>query len=268
MSSRPGALVLLGHPVSHSLSPAMQNAALRAAGIPLEYVAADVPPDRLPDALLAVRQGRGAGNVTVPHKVGVHGFCDDLTEAAQRVGAVNAFKVDDDQKLIGHNTDVGGIDVALHALLPEPSGIVVALLGAGGAAAGALVATDVYSVETRIWSRAPERARAMARRSPTAKAVESLDEAVAYADIVVNATSVGMADDGMPCPIEFLTPGTAVLDLVYRPDETRWVREARAAGYDATDGLGVLLEQGALSFEWWLGVEPDREAMRAALPPR
>jgi shikimate dehydrogenase len=264
----PGALVLLGHPVEHSLSPAFQNAALAAAGVPLRYAAADVEPEQLGDTLEALRRLRAAGNVTTPHKVAVHQACEELTDVARRVGAVNTFKVDHAERLCGHNTDVGGVDAAVRKLVADPSGSVVAILGAGGAAAAALAAAEVWGVEIRIWSRRTDRAAALARHASMAKPVETVEDAVSWADIVINATSVGMTGDEMPCDPSAVSPSATVLDLVYRPHETAWVRALRSRDVNAADGLEMLLEQGALAFEWWLGIVPARGVMRAALPSR
>src|SRR5687768_10754929 len=137
---RPTRLVLLGHPVGHSLSPRIQNAALRSAGIPLEYVAQDVMPESLPAALDDIVATRAAGNVTIPHKEAVAARAS-LTTLARRVGAVNTFWVEDGV-LHGHNTDVHGFDATVRALLGGPPRGIVVVLGAGGAAAAVLAAVD------------------------------------------------------------------------------------------------------------------------------
>lgn len=263
--SLPGALWLLGHPVQHSLSPKFQDAALRAAGIPLEYTALDVPPDALQSVLEQVRARHAAGNVTVPHKEAAFQACDSTTEIAARIEAVNAFKVEDG-RLLGHNTDVAGVDHAVRALVGDPTGLTIALLGAGGAAAAVLAAAESWDADIRMRSRTPERARALAQRvAGVAEVVRRVADALEDADLVINATPIGMTSNAFPCPLDSIPTGAAVLDLVYRPNETRWVREARARGHRAADGMGMLIEQGALAFEWWFGVEPDREVMRMAV---
>ena len=113
MTALPGALVLLGHPVAHSLSPAFQNAALRSAGLPLTYTVLDVSPDSLGSEIERLRALRAAGNVTIPHKRSVARVCDTLTPVAQRANAVNTFRFDESGRLHGHNTDVGGVDIAI-----------------------------------------------------------------------------------------------------------------------------------------------------------
>lgn len=269
MAPRPSRLVLLGHPVAHSLSPTFQTAALRAAGIDATYESLDVPPGELAATLRDLAARGAAGNVTVPHKARAAHACDRLTPLAARVDAVNCWWVEADGSLVGDNTDVGGFDAAAQALHGRRwSHCRVALVGAGGAAAAVLAACETWrACELAVWNRSPDRARALAERFGTvAVAVRTLAEALAGADLVVNATSLGLrTDDPLPVPPADVPRGAAVLDLVYRPGGTRLVNEARARGLVATDGLRMLVEQGALAFERWFGEEPDREAMWASV---
>jgi shikimate dehydrogenase len=267
VSHRPGRLVLLGHPVAHSLSPRFQNAALRAAGIPIVYEGIDVSPEALGSTLDALRPDDGAGNVTIPHKEAVAALCDDLTTVARRAGAVNTFWFRDGC-LSGDNTDVGGFQAAVAELRPDRPRV-VALIGAGGGAAAALAALDAWpEARARIFSRTRRRSQHLSSRfDGIATAVETAREAVRGADLVVNATPLGLLDEAMPIDPSALDDGTAVLDLVYRAGGTAWVRTARARGLVASDGMTMLLEQGALAFERWFGVAADRRAMRDALPP-
>ena len=265
---RPARLVLVGHPVAHSLSPRFQNAALRAAGIPLTYEALDVPPDGLADTMRLLRETGAAGNVTIPHKTAVAAISDVLTAAAQRAGAVNTFWVDDGM-LIGDNTDIDGVAAAVSALLGgAPHDTRVGLLGAGGSGAAVVCAAERWSgVTVAVHGRTRERAEALGRRfGATVQVAESAAEAVRGAALVVNATPIGLGGDGaLPVSVELLEPGAAVLDLVYAAGETAWVRAARARGHLAADGLAMLIEQGAAAFERWLGVAPDRDAMWRAV---
>ena len=254
--------MLLGHPVAHSLSPRFQSAALRAAGLDVEYAALDVTPAALTETLRQLVAEGAAGNVTVPHKENMSRLCDRLTPVAARVGAVNTFWIDG-QTLVGDNTDVGGFAGAYNS--PVAPGGRVALFGAGGAAAAVLTAIAEWAgVRVRVWNRNADRARALADRFG-AQAVVTQEEALDRSSLVVNATTVGLTDDTLPVPIDLLPPGAAVIDLVYRRGETAWVRAARARGHQAVDGLPMLLEQGALAFERWFGVMPDRAAMRRAV---
>jgi shikimate dehydrogenase len=260
-------LVLLGHPVSHSLSPLFQNAALRAAGIPLKYEALDVAPADLRTVLRELKESKAAGNVTIPHKTAVHASCDDVSEVAGRVGAVNTFWFESGE-LHCDNTDVAGFDGAVRALLSgEPVNARVVLLGSGGAAAAVLAAAASWqNARVAIVSRNSEKARKLARRFRDVASVEtSPEKALQGATLIVNATPVGQHDDEEPVDVEMIEPTTAVFDLVYRRGGTPWVKSARGRGCRAADGLPMLLEQGALSFERWFGIEPDREAMRQSL---
>lgn len=260
---RPARLVLLGHPVAHSISPLFQNAALSAAGIALEYQVMDVEPAALDDVLRALAAERAAGNVTIPHKEAVAARCARRTPLADRVGAVNVFW-HEDGALIGDNSDVGGAETVMRALLGTAlEGARVALIGAGGSAASLLAACERARVaEVRVFNRAMARALALAERfAPMARAEAELGAALEGATLVVNATPVGLHGDQYPVAIELLPAGCAIFDLTYRQGETPWVTAAREAGHRATDGLGMLVEQGAIAFERWFGVEPDRNAM-------
>lgn len=267
MSTLPGRLVLLGHPVSHSASPRFQNAALRAAGIPLEYEAVDVTVEQLDGALQSLALVNGAGNVTIPHKEAVAARCVRVTPLAERCRAVNVFW-HEDHALCGDNTDVAGVEFVASALLQRrTAGARVALIGAGGAAAAVLCAVERWEgASVRLYNRHMPRAESLAQRfSAFTQPAPGIADAVRGATLVVNATPVGMNDDRLPVPIELLPDDAAVFDLVYRPTETPWVRLAREAGHRAADGEGMLLEQGALAFERWFGRKPDRGAMWKAM---
>ena len=263
----PGRLVLLGHPVSHSLSPTFQNAGLRAAKIPLEYEALDVTKSALHALLRDLKKVSAAGNVTIPHKFTMCERCDELTEIAARVGAVNTFWFAAG-RLHGDNTDVGGFDAAARALLGgEPTGARVLLFGAGGAAAAVLAAAEAWTGATvSIVARNATRAEALAERFPDVARIEtSAKRVVADATLIVNATPIGQREGEQPLDVSLISRSTAVMDLVYAREGTPWIRAARARGNRAADGLTMLLEQGALSFQRWFGIEPDREAMRRSL---
>lgn len=263
----PGQLVLLGHPVNHSLSPIFQNAALRAADIPLVYEALDVTPAALRATMRRLKSSRSAGNVTIPHKIAVHDLCDTLTDLAAKVGAVNTFWFRSG-KLHGDNTDVAGFDAAARALVGnDVTESRVVLLGAGGAAAAVLAAAEEWSgAEVRIVTRNGERGEALARRFPGVARVEtSVERAIEGATLIVNATPVGQNDEDHPVDLAIVPRTAAVLDLVYRRGGTSWVRSARRKRIRAADGLPMLLEQGALAFRRWFGIDPDREVMRLSL---
>lgn len=263
----PRRLVLLGHPVSHSLSPRFQNAALADAGLNIRYETLDVAPSDF-DATVAMLKSEGAaGNVTIPYKERACAACDALTPLARRVGAVNTFWRDDEGRLVGDNTDVGGIDAAVRDLLGDaPRDITVGLLGAGGAAAAVLAAAERWhGCSVRVHNRTPARARALCERfRAVAQPVDDIRRA-ADVDLLVNATSVGLRNDDVPVDLSFVARNAAVLDLVYRTPETRFVHALRERGHRARDGITMLIEQGALAFELWFGTPPNRSVMWRAV---
>lgn len=266
MTRLPGRLVLLGHPVSHSLSPAFQNAALRRAGLPLRYELIDVEPSALDTLLDALIAEDVWGNATIPHKEHVAARCARVTPLAERVGAVNTFWVEN-EALVGDNTDVGGFRALLEATAPDVDRTSpVTLLGAGGSAAAVLTALELEDfTDVRVHSRTVSRALALCERFGAARVVSDRDASVRGAALVVNATPSGLDDESMPVDVERLEPLAVVLDLVVGKNATPWVRAARARGHRAADGLAMLIEQGALAFERWFGIVPDRDVMRQAV---
>lgn len=266
MREPPTRIVLLGHPVGHSWSPPMQNAALRAAGISLTFEAIDVVPADLGERLDQLVAEHAAGNITVPHKEAALRRCTRVSDVARRAGAVNTFWVEAGA-LVGDNTDVAGFHNAVVRLRGGvPAHASITILGAGGAAAAVLAAAAEWpGCRVRVWNRTAARANALVARFPDlAVAVPSLGEALAGAALVVHATTLGLSGDEVPVDPAWLPRDADVMDLVYRPGETPWVRAARSNGHCACDGLAMLVEQGALAFERWFGRPPDRDAMWAA----
>ena len=269
--TQPGRLVLLGHPLGHTLSPVLQNAALAAAGINLTYEPLDVPRSVLDETIAELRRVRAAGNVTIPYKESLMLACDRLSGTATAVGAVNTFWVAVDGALVGDNTDVGGFTNAVSALLGAiPSNATVALLGAGGAAKAVLHALKEWQgVRVQLYSRTRIRAEDLVNRFPIPMEVcRTAEHAAGGATLLINATPVGLRDDTVPIDLHAVPRSAAVLDLAYRVGETALVRDARARGHTAADGLTMLVEQGALAFERWFGIQPDRTAMWEALRVR
>lgn len=266
--SQPEQLALLGHPVSRSLSPAMQNAALAASGRSIRYEVIDVTIEEFEKTLRDFVSKGGAGNVTIPHKQHAFQCMDACTEEANKCGAVNTFWRDDYARLCGHNTDVAGFASMMKEFLGDvPSNARIAVLGSGGAASAVLAAIAEWPGATAtVHGRDLARATATRmRHSVVVKAASMRDPLIGEADIVVNATPVGMSSDEHPVELDRLAPGAIVVDLVYAPGETSWVRDARARGHRAIDGLSMLLNQGVASFECWFGEEPDKSAMKEAL---
>jgi shikimate dehydrogenase len=270
---RPGRLVLLGHPVAHSLSPLFQQAALDALGIPLRYEALDVPPADLASVLDALRRDGAAGNVTVPHKEAVAAACV-RSATAERTGAVNVFRVNADGELEGENTDVLGFVRAVEALLPSTEPLReqrVVVLGGGGAAAAVCEAAGSWpGSEVLIVARTRTRAERLAARWPALvrvadSVVEAVESLAGRVSLVVNATPVGLSGDTLPLNPRELPGGCAVLDLTYRRGTTPLVAAALRAGLPASDGRRMLVEQGAAAFEYWFGVPAPRDVMWRAL---
>lgn len=261
-------LVLIGHPVAQSLSPLMHNAALDAAGLNVRYETIDVLPEDIENVLARISRTTTAGNVTVPHKKRAMTAMSAVTEIARRAGAVNTFWSDGNGFIEGDNTDVPGFDAAITEVLGGmPDGVRVAVLGAGGAAGAVLTAIDSWpGASASVHSRDLARAVAMRmRHSVVVRACSMRDPCLADADIVVNATPVGMGTAEMPEDLDRLAPNATVFDLVYGHDETAWVRAARARGHVASDGLRMLLHQGVAAFERWFAVSPDQAVMWNAL---
>jgi shikimate dehydrogenase len=249
----------------------MHNAALQFIGSDLRYSAIDVAPQAL-DALLDTLIAEGAaGNVTIPHKSRVAGRCATLTTRARRAGAVNVFWTEGGL-LSGDNTDIPAFAWLVEQTLGSlPRDSRIAVLGAGGAAAAVLAAVEQWEgCAVTLYNRTREHADSLASRFPVVDRVAaSPGEAAAGASLVVNATSVGLrAGDRLPVDPLDLSPHSTAIDLVYREGGTPWVQAALAAGHQARDGTGMLLEQGALAFERWMGVPAPRQAMHDALVRR
>ncbi len=272
----PARLVLLGHPVAHSLSPVMQTAALKAAGITASYEAMDVAPEALADTVELLRVERTAGNVTVPHKERMAALCDMLTPLAMSVEAVNTFWFEPDGRLVGDNTDVGGFDFAARFLLREAvERARVLVLGAGGSAAAVLEAVSEWPrARVTLAARSRDRAEELADRyASICEVVDFTPELaspvgstiLAGSTLIVNATPLGLDGAVMPVAPALIPPHCAVMDLTYRRGRTPWVNALRARGLRAEDGLPMLVEQGALAFERWYGVPADRVAMLRAI---
>ncbi|MFM2106761.1 MAG: hypothetical protein RL338_1793 [Chloroflexota bacterium] len=268
-------VVLIGHPVSHSLSAAMQQAAFDQLGIDARYELWDREVPALAGALDELRGDEFLGaNVTIPHKEKAATLVDRLTEEAASTGAVNTI-TREGKRLVGHNTDVAGFRVALDRLVGRQKmprhAVVLGAGGAGRAVVHALITGGFQRVVVfnRHLHRAEQLCRHFARSAshmelralPWHEAV--LEAELGKAKVLVNATSIGLAPDETPVPAELIPPGLLVLDLIYR--ETRFLREAAAAGCTTEDGGTMLLHQGAAAFTLWTGRPAPLEVMEAAL---
>ncbi len=268
-------LALIGHPVEHSLSPRMHNAAFAADGLDFVYVCLDVDPDDLPAAVKGAAALKLRGfNITMPHKRAIISLLDELDKGARISGAVNTVVIDG-SSLRGHNTDGGGMVMACELAGIELSGQRVLLLGAGGAAAAIAVAFGGAGIrELNIANRSVEHAielrnklRGVGMEKVVVHPLDALDEAVLETEIIVNATSLGMKEgDPLPIPAGYVEDGKAVCDAVYRPGtETSLVRLARERGARVATGKRMLLYQGVLAQKLWTGREPNVKAMDGAI---
>ncbi|WP_082882764.1 shikimate dehydrogenase [Paenibacillus swuensis] len=262
---------VFGDPVRHSRSPLMLNCAFRETGVNGAYAAFHVKPDELEAAVLGIRAlGFRGVNVTIPHKVNVMAYLDEIDEGARFIGAVNTI-VNESGRLIGYNTDGIGYVRSLKeetGIRLEGSNIVI--IGAGGAAKGVAYALAKENPRHMyIVNRTADKAAQLAQNlyplvSSEGMGLDQLENIKGKIDLVVNTTSVGMHPnlDEVPIALDWLQEGMTVSDLIYNPLETRWLREAKAAGCRTHGGLGMFIYQGACAFEYWTGKKAPVEAMR------
>ena len=261
---------VVGHPVRHSLSPVLFEWLFARLGIDATYVALDVAPADLAATVEAMRAGEWAGlSVTLPHKEAVRGYLDREDERARAAGAVNTLVPEDSGKIAGYNTDLVGCFKALEVAGARVRGARVVVLGAGGAGRAAFFgALGAGASQVSIANRTPERAQALVDEAQQGTMVEltaeGLGPALVRADIVINTTKVGMgAPEESPLPRGCVLPsGRTVLDMVYRPRDTRFLREARGAGCKGVDGLWMLVYQALEQLRLWTGHSVTDEVAR------
>ena len=279
-------LGVFGDPVAHSLSPQMQNAALRACEIDMQYARFHIRPNELRSALRFLRELDFVGiNLTVPHKLAGLTQIDVADESASRCGAVNTVRLQD-KKLIGSNTDAEGFSRAVrNEFSIDLRDLRVMIIGAGGGTGRAIASQCALENCERLVlvNRTPEKASAIVDRlrpffaaprvlGPVAR-IEAApwDETAVRAqladiDLIVNATPLGMnPSDPALIPVRLLAPHHIVFDCVYRPSKTALLRAADEAGARGANGLSMLLHQGALSFSMWFNRDAPIDAMRTAL---
>ena len=253
---------VLGWPVAHSRSPAMQNAAFRELGLDWRYLPLPVPGELFEATVRALPESGYAGaNVTVPHKLAAHALCHELTDTARAIGAVNtlAFRAG---AIEGDNTDAPGL---LDAIGEPVAGRRCLVLGSGGAGRAAAWALREAGAEVAVWNRTPERAGALAAELGVRHA-----RSAEPADVLVNSTTVGLEPDGdeeevlAALGLAGSQPAPLVVDLVYGGEPTVLVRWAERAGSRAIDGVEVLVHQGARSLALWTGADPPLEVMKEA----
>jgi len=263
-------LYLLGYPVAHSLSPAMQNAAAKALSLDYEYSLMPVPPAELAMRVAELRNTHVAGfNITIPHKVSVIPLLDEVDETASRVGAVNTV-VNVGGRLRGYNTDSVASTRVLREAYGDLSGCRAVILGAGGAARAVAAGLAPHAEQITILARDAAKARALAdemkARTGARLQVAHTDDAratIRRADVLVNATPAGMHPntDDTPTDAANLHAGLLVFDLIYKPEKTRLLREAEAKGARTVGGLGMLVYQGAEALRLWTGQKAPEALM-------
>ena len=264
-----------GHHLADNPTQHMLEAAFRHHGLNWRYVNFELGNERLAEAVRAVRVlGFRGGNCTLPCKVTVIPHLDRLGQSAAVMEAVNCVVVDGEQ-FVGENTDGKGFLQSLREVT-EPAGKRVTILGAGGAARAIAVETALAGASRiTIVNRSSQRGRQLVELLQTRTEVEACflpwqgDHAVSEdTEILINATSIGMHPDAearVPLRTDTLTPGMVVADVIANPPQTRLLQDAAARGCTALDGLGMLVNQGVISFRYWTGQDPDSSVMRAAL---
>lgn len=261
---------VIGYPIAHSLSPAMHQAGYEAVGYAADYQKFQVYPEELEKAVQGLKAlGFKGWNVTVPHKEAIIPFLDELTVEAQRAGAVNTVKVNQG-RLIGHNTDGSGFVRSLQEHMDLDSSKTIVLLGAGGAAKGIAMALAPFQVELLILNRTPERAAELARKIKEYGGLATQEAWVTgdwltQADCVIQTTSIGLKKEEYPLSLQGIRPGTPVIDIIFNPWETPFLRSAKALGCKIVNGIDMLLYQGVNAWEFWHEDKAPVEAMRGAL---
>ncbi len=270
---------IFGHPVSHSLSPVMHNSAFNALGLDCVYVAFDILPEKIGEAAEALRIFGVKGiNITIPHKQSIIPFLDEIAPDAKLTGAVNTVK-NEDGRLSGFNTDVGGFLRAIEEDLGfKPGGSNVFLLGAGGAARAIMsafcmnnarsiiIANRTYGKAEALGSEFASHFKEIKIEPVSLEETDTIKTLLEETDIVVNSTSAGMEGAGtLELPLKSLKKTAVVYDIVYKPAETPLVLEALKKGHRASGGLSMLLYQGAESFKIWTGMDAPVDVMKKAI---
>lgn len=269
---------VLGYPISHSLSPAIQNAAFRFTGLNAVYVAFPVEEGRLRPAIQGLKSLRVKGlNVTTPHKMVILRYLDKVETEAAEIGAINTVKNDDDT-LIGFNTDgIGALD-AIKDAGESADGQNVLLFGAGGAARAIAYALARHRCSLALANRTASSARRLQRelyssfgvkvqKVPLSK--QAIHDCVNKANIILNASSMGMdAKSAVPIDRRWIRANHLVFDIVYRPVETKLLQDAASVGARTINGLDMLLNQAVRSFTIWTGMKAPIHEMRRAIPEK
>ncbi len=270
---------IFGHPVDHSLSPVMHNNGFSELELDCVYVAFDILPTNIGEAVNAIRAlGISGVNVTIPHKQRIMAYLDEISSDAMLVGAVNTVS-NVDKRLVGFNTDVGGLLRALKSDLDfTPEGTKVFLIGAGGASRAVIVGlgrnyVSEVVIANRTLSKAEDLAKEFGDHFPKVEFTavmlsdeERIKKSIVGSDIVINSSSAGMKrENPLDLPLYLLPKHAGVYDLVYDPTDTPLVKDAKKLGLKAHSGHSMLLYQGVEAFEIWTGLNAPVETMKKAL---
>ncbi len=286
-ADQPARLAVIGHPIKHSASPGMHQAALDANGMDMRYIRLDVEPGQVNEALTRMKELGFVGcNITVPHKFEAMDFCDALTEDAKAIGAINTILFEENGTL-GHNTDAPGLARAIHEEFGVDLGdLRVMILGTGGGAGRAIATQCARLGCEQLWlvNRTVEKAESLANNLQSYYAQSDrlagpgehlttltpddpdIEEAAGHADLIINATPLGMSRiDPLPLPASCLQPHHMVYDAIYNPPVTALLSEAQSTGARTANGLSMLLHQGVLGFDFWFPGKSNIKAMKKAL---
>ncbi len=261
---------VIGDPIAHSLSPVMHQAGYNALGLRAQYLKFKVETQKLPEAISGLRAlGFSGCNVTIPHKESVIRCVDELTPEAQRAGAVNTIRFTP-EKIIGHNTDGLGFVRSIQGKMDTFKGRQAVILGAGGAARGIALTLAELGMNLLILNRTPEKTSELVENIRCVGGSASSGELQPGAwlksvDLLVQTTSVGLHGESYPFDLTGLSPQALVADVIFGPSVTPFLQNAQSLGCDTLNGLGMLLHQGALAWEFWLGGSAPVEQMWAAL---
>ncbi|SFL40355.1 shikimate dehydrogenase [Pelosinus propionicus] len=276
ITSKTKKIGILGWPLGHSLSPIMHNAAFEALHLDFVYVPLPVHPENLAQAVAGLKVMDFAGvNVTIPHKVKIMSYLDEIDFSAQLVGAVNTVVIKDG-KSIGYNTDAQGFVRSVLSNSVKITEQTAVMLGAGGAARAVACGLFQHGIKkVIIGARNLEKAQQFVRNFSTNVDIQAYDwedydfqNLLQECDILINSTPIGMSvhdTEVLPIPWESLNPDAVICDLIYNPSKTQLLLSAKKHGHIALNGLGMLIEQGALAFELWTGEQAPRQIMTDAL---
>jgi len=264
---------IIGDPVQHSLSPLMQNAAFSALGIKSTYISFRVPSKDLKPSIESLKSIGIAGfNVTIPHKMSILQYIDELDDTASKSNAVNTV-INDTGKLIGYNTDIYGFIQPLYRRNLDFKGKKVLIIGAGGAAYAIVTALSYEKgiEEIRVVNRSSHNASKLVEHAlklglnTHKEDFENLCKLALQSDLIINSTSIGLNNESSPIERNYINPNSIVYDIVYKPIDTDLIRKAKEVNAKVVYGYEMLIAQGAQAFKIWTGCDAPIDAMKKAL---